>query len=181
MSKVLAFAGSNSSISINYELVSYVAGQMIDEDVKLIRLTDYHLPMYQIDHEDSRGFPQDLENLHQEIKAADALIISVNEHNGMISSFFKNVLDWLSRIDRNFLASKKVLLMSTSTGEHAASFARAYVETAVERYKGELISSFGFPSFHTNFDSEKKEITNEALELGVKDTLSQFQQEITFN
>ncbi|MGO1751105.1 MAG: NADPH-dependent FMN reductase [Psychroflexus sp.] len=179
MSKILAFAGSNSSQSINHELVSYVVNQLIDEEVKLIRLTDYHLPIYQIDHEQEKGFPEDLEKLYDEIKAANALIISVNEHNGMVSSFFKNVLDWLSRLDRDFLASKKVLLMSTSTGDNAASASRAYVEIAVERYQGHLVSSFGFPSFPDNFDQEKKKITNEALELGVKDTLSQFQQEIT--
>ena len=120
-----------------------------------------------------------MKNFITEIKAANALIISVNEHNGMVSSFFKNVLDWLSRLDRNFLASKKVLLMSTSTGAYAASASRAYVEIAVERYQGQLVSSFGFPSFPDNFDQEKNQITNEALELGVKDTLSQFQQEIT--
>ncbi|SEA36691.1 NADPH-dependent FMN reductase [Psychroflexus halocasei] len=178
MSKILAFAGSNSSQSINHELVSYVVNQLIDEEVKLIRLTDYHLPIYQIDHEQEKGFPEDLEKLYDEIKAADALIISVNEHNGMVSSFFKNVLDWLSRLDRNFLASKKVLLMSTSTGENAASASRAYVETAIDCYKGEVLNSFGFPSFQDNFDIEKKEITDETLQLGVKDTLSQFQQKI---
>ena len=56
MSKILAFAGSNSSQSINHELVSYVVNQLIDEEVKLIRLTDYHLPIYQIDHEQEKDF-----------------------------------------------------------------------------------------------------------------------------
>ncbi len=178
MSKILAFAGSNSKTSINYELVKFVSDQLIEEEVKLIKLTNYDLPMYNINNEEDNGFPPVLDLLYREIKDAKALIISVNEHNGMLSSFFKNVLDWLSRVDRNFLEGKKVLLMSTSTGPGAASSARAYVETAVERYKGEVVSSFGFPSFTDNFDLEKQEITNETLLLGVKDTLSNFQQEI---
>ncbi|TQD40045.1 NADPH-dependent FMN reductase [Haloflavibacter putidus] len=178
MGKILAFAGSNSKTSINYELVKFVSDQLIEEEVKLIKLTNYDLPMYNINNEEDNGFPPVLDLLYREIKDAKALIISVNEHNGMISSFFKNVLDWLSRVDRNFLEGKKVLLMSTSTGPGAASLARTYVEAAIERYKGEVVSSFGFPSFTDNFDLEKQEITNETLLLGVKDTLSNFQQEI---
>lgn len=179
MSKILAFAGSNSKLSINYELVQFVSGQLVQEEVKLIKLTDYTLPIYNINSEEDEGFPPALEELYNEIKNAKALIVSVNEHNGMLSSFFKNVLDWLSRLDRNFLEGKKVLLMSTSTGSGAASLARAYVEGAIKRYKGEVVSSFGFPSFTDNFDVQKQEITNETLLLGIKDTLSHFQQEIS--
>tara|TARA_R110002020_G_scaffold179365_4_gene372923 strand:- start:83104 stop:83763 length:660 start_codon:yes stop_codon:yes gene_type:complete len=178
MKKILCFAGSNSRHSINTILVNYVANKIIDHEVKIISLLDYELPMYSLDLENERSFSADLQVLRNIIKDHDALIISVNEHNGSISAFFKNHLDWLSRLDRNFLEGKKVLLMSTSPGARGAKSALEFCKLVLPRFGAEIVESFSFPSFQDNFSIEENKITNDVLEMGLNDMLSTFEHHI---
>jgi len=178
MKKILAFAGSNSSNSINHELVTYVASEIKEHTVKTIKLTGYQMPMYSEDEEKERGFPGMLLGLQQEISEVDALIISVNEHNGSWSAFFKNIIDWLSRLDRNFLAGKKILLMSTSPGQRGGMSALEFAKSMFPRFGGEIVESFSFPSFHANFSIEKNEVIDDTLLLGLKEVLSTFAHQI---
>ncbi len=132
--------------------------------------------MYDIDHEKEKGFPVNVQVMQNLIKESDALVIAVNEHNGTVSAFFKNFIDWLSRIDRNFLAEKKILLVSTSNGARGAASALEYAKGIFSRFGGQVVESFSFPSFKDNFDSDR--VLNEILELGIADVLTTFSHEI---
>jgi NAD(P)H-dependent FMN reductase len=178
MKKVLLFAGSNSSASINHKLVSFVAGILSTHNTNLIRLTDYALPMYGEDLEREAGFGANLHALYHEIKGADALVISVNEHNGTVSAFFKNTLDWLSRLDRSFLEGKPILLMSTSRGKRGASSALQYAEGILPRFGGKVLNSFSLPNYSENFSEEKNRVVNETMFLGMMDVLQNFSHQI---
>ncbi len=180
MKKILAFAGSNSSVSINHSLVAFAASQITSHEVKVIRLTDFPLEIYSEDLEKERGFSVDLRLLLNEIKEADGLIVSVNEHNSGPSAFFKNVLDWLSRIEYKFLAEKKILLMSTSPGKGGAATSLEYVKKSmINRYGGDVVENFSFPSFSENFSLEENTITNELLLPGFIDVLQNFEHQIS--
>jgi len=96
-----------------------------------------------------------LVKLKEKISKADALIVSVNEHNSGPSAYFKNFMDWLSRLDRNYLENTKVLLMSTSPGKRGAIGAHEYVKEAFSRVGAEIVSTFSLPGFHSNFDEAK--------------------------
>ena len=109
MKKILAFAGSNSSVSINHKLAAYAASQVSTQHADVISLRDFEMPIYSHDYEESHSVPDNTKKLNEEISKYDGLIISVNEHNGGLSAFFKNCMDWLSRNDRNFLVGKKVI------------------------------------------------------------------------
>ena len=163
MKKIVAFAGSNSSTSINYKLVRHVASLIEGHRVEVIKLTDYPLPLYSIDNENNEGFSAELNQLLDKLKDADGLMISVNEHNGTVSAFFKNTLDWLSRIDCNFLEGKKVVLMSTSPGKRGGLSALEYISGFLPRIKADVVASFTFPSFSENFSEEENRILNEDL------------------
>jgi len=178
MKKILVFSGSNSTKSINDKLAKFAASQIVGHDIEIIKLTDYVLPFFSEDIESERGFPIDLKMLYNKIKEADALIISVNEHNGMISAFFKNTLDWLSRLDRNFLKNKKVLLMSTSTGKHGGSRALEYSKYILPRFGATIIESFSIPSFVLNYSEESQSLSDEVLLLGFTDVLQNFAHQI---
>ncbi|WP_299607027.1 NAD(P)H-dependent oxidoreductase [uncultured Aquimarina sp.] len=178
MKNILAFAGSNSSTSINQQLIEYVSSEISEHKIKIMKLVNYPIPMYSEDEERENGFPGMALGIKQEISEADALIISVNEHNGSLSAFFKNIIDWLSRIDRNFLAGKKILLMSTSPGQRGGLTALEYAKNVFPRFGGEIIESFSFPSFHANFSTEEKTIKDETLLLGLKEVLSTFAHQI---
>lgn len=177
--KILAFAGSNSSTSINHAFVSYAASRIASHDVKVIKLIDYPLEMFSEDAEKQRGYSVELRLLLQEIKSADALMISVNEHNGGPSAFFKNVMDWLSRLEYKYLEGKKLLLMSTSDGQRGGAAALEHVKNRIPRHNGEVVESFSFPGFKDNFSLSESKITNEILELGFMDVLQNFEHQIS--
>ncbi|MFT4943799.1 MAG: chromate reductase [Patiriisocius sp.] len=160
MKKIIAFAGSNSSTSINHALVSHVAFTIENCDVTVLRLTDYPLPMYSEDIETKEGFPDALSSLVAIIKKADGVLISVNEHNGTISAFFKNVLDWLSRIDGSYLSGAKVILLSTSDGGRGGQTALSYLTAYYTRKQVAVVASVPFPSFSENFSIKKEKIVN---------------------
>lgn len=178
MKRIMAFAGSNSKESINHLLVTAIVGQIHDMETQIFKLSDYDIPMYGIDKEKDAGIPIDVQLLKTEIDKSHGLIISVNEHNGSISAFFKNILDWLSRADRNYLEGKKVLLASTSPGGRGAKLALEYVKTTLPRFGADVVESFSFPSFQENFDQEKITITNTTLQLGLDQVLASFLQEV---
>ncbi len=174
MKKIVAFAGSNSSTSINHKLVTFAASQIEDYDVKVIKLTDYELPMFSEDLEKEQGFSSNLRLLNQEIAEADALIISVNEHNSGVSAFFKNVTDWLSRLNRDFLKDKKVLLLATSPGGRGAMSALEFTKNTLPRFGAEIIDSFSLPKFYENYLADENKITNSSLSLAFNDVLQNF-------
>ncbi|MBT8209590.1 MAG: NAD(P)H-dependent oxidoreductase, partial [Eudoraea sp.] len=109
MATIIAFAGSNSSTSINYQLVKYTVGLVEEHQVQLLNLANFPFPMYSEDQERKWGFSNSLVEFKDDLKNAAGLVLSVNEHNGSPSAYFKNVLDWLSRVDRKFLEDTPVL------------------------------------------------------------------------
>lgn len=178
MKNILAFAGSNSTKSINHLLVDYISAQLQEHKVKMIKLTDFPMPLYSEDLERQEGFGSWVRVLRNAIEESDALVIAVNEHNWGVSAFFKNVLDWLSRLDRNFLAGKKILLMSTSPGRSGGAQSLQYCKEVLPKFGAEIIESFSLPSFHHNFSVENKEPTNPEIVLGLKQVLSNFSHQI---
>ena len=180
MKRILAFAGSNSPTSINHQLIQCTATRIAEHEVEVFQLKTLHLPMYSIALE-KEGFPEDVEMLHEKIRAADGLMISVNEYNSNVSGFFKNLIDWLSRFNRQFLEGKKLLLMSTAPGKRGGVSALEYVKNQFPRFGGEVVESFSLPNFYENFDSENCRINDEILELGILDVLSSFSQAIKEN
>jgi len=176
MQKVLAFAGSNSSTSINQQLLDHVVGRIQGHEIKEVKLTDYPLPIYSADLEKNEGFPINATIIKNLIAESDALVIAVNEHNGAPSAFFKNIIDWLSRVNRNFLEGKQILLISTSPGKRGASSSLEYTKNIFGRFGGEVIESFSLPSFKDNFEEGK--VTNEVLDMGIEDVLTTFAHQI---
>ncbi len=161
MAAILAFAGSNSSTSINYKLVRYTSAMVNGHEIQLLDMTRYPFPMYSADDEKQKGYSNSLIELKNDIQKADALMLSVNEHNGNPSAYFKNVVDWLSRLERKFLLDTKVLLMSTSGGKRGGMGALTVVENMLPRFGAEIVATFSLPSFGENFGSDG--ITDEAL------------------
>ena len=179
MKKIIAFAGSNSSRSINHKLVEFTTSNIKSHSINIIKLTDYNLPIFGEDIEREEGYPNALSRLHDEIKSADAVIISVNEHNGAVSAFFKNTMDWLSRINIKFLEHKKVLLLSTSNGRRGGLGALNYMNSMVPRYGGEVIESYAFPSFSKNLSIEDQSITDDTIKSEFEKLLLNFESQVT--
>ncbi len=56
--KVLAFAASTSTQSINKQLVTYAVSMLADATTEVIDLNDYALPVFSVDVEQELGQPE---------------------------------------------------------------------------------------------------------------------------
>ncbi|WP_461534270.1 NADPH-dependent FMN reductase [Sinomicrobium sp.] len=175
---ILAFAGSNSSASINYQLVVYTASIIENRTVKKFDMSEKAFPMYSYDHEKNDGIPEEVTGFLEEIRGAEGLIIAVNEHNGNLSAYFKNLIDWLSRADKDFLSDKRVFLMSTSHGKRGAMSALSHAENTLPRFGATISASFSLPSFGENFSVEEQRIINPELQREHQEALNSFLKEM---
>ena len=155
MATILAFAGSNSTVSINFQLVKYTTSLIADHKIQLLNMAHYPFPMYGMDYEREHGFSNSLVELKDDIQNAAGVVISVNEHNSNPSAYFKNLIDWLSRLERKFLLDKSVFLMSTSGGKRGGATALEITEKTLPRFGTKEIVTFSLPNFNDNFDREK--------------------------
>lgn len=177
MSSILAFSGSNSSTSINYKLVKHTVSLVKEHNVRLMNMANYPFPMYSEDYEKENGFSNSLIEVKNDIQNSDGLIISVNEHNSNPSAYFKNFLDWLSRLDKEFIKGKKILLMSTSPGKRGGVGAHEVSKNILSRFGAASITNFILPSFHENF-VEGKGITDSELAKAHEKAVAEFLAEI---
>ncbi len=115
--KTAAFAGSTSSKSINKKLVTYTLQQFKNQEVELLDLNDFEVPIYSMDREEELGIPEAILELANKLDDADLILLSLAEHNGSYTAAFKNTYDWLSRIkERKVFSEKPVFLMAVSPG-----------------------------------------------------------------
>ena len=77
---------------------------------------DLRLPLYDGDLEDAEGIPPEVEKLADQIKSADAVLISTPEYNKNLSGVLKNALDWVSRVKGMAWKDKPVVLMAAADG-----------------------------------------------------------------
>ena len=77
--KILAFAASSSSNSINKKLVTYAASLIEDAEIEILDINDYEMPLFSEDREKELGQPDAATRFFNKIGAADALIISFAE------------------------------------------------------------------------------------------------------
>jgi NAD(P)H-dependent FMN reductase len=128
----------------------------------MMNMAMFDLPMYSEDHEKEFGYTNSLAELRDDLRKADGLLISVNEHNSNPSAYFKNLLDWLSRLELKFLENTKIFLMSTSPGKRGAISSLEKVKDILPRFGGEVVITFSLPSLHHNF-KEGEGILDEKL------------------
>ena len=176
---VLAFAGSNSSASINYQLVTYTVSMIENHNIRRFDMSGKPFPMYSMDRERDDGIPGEVTGFLDEIRNATALIIAVNEHNRNFSAYFKNLIDWLSRADRNFLAGKQVFLMSTSTGQGAGRNSLSLALKTLPRFGATITATFSLPSFGQHFSPAEGGITDAELRAAHRKALDTFLEELS--
>jgi len=153
--KITAFAGSNSSNSINKKLVTYTASLFQESQIEILDLNDFDIPLYGIDLENDKGIPQPVIKFSNIIKESDLLIISLAEHNGAYTAVFKNLFDWLSRVDGTKAFHKKpIFLMATSPGGRGGINVLELAKGSFSHSDGIIIETYSLPSFSTNFNEE---------------------------
>lgn len=158
--KVIAFAASSSSSSINKKLAGYTLSLLKNVETELLDINDYEMPLFSEDREKELGQPQQAQDFMGKIAGSDALIISFAEHNGSYSAAYKNLFDWCSRINYKVFQGKQVVLLATSPGAHGGSSVLAAATTSAPYFDGVVKASISVPNFYDNFDVENNEMTN---------------------
>ncbi|WP_262148885.1 NADPH-dependent FMN reductase [Chryseobacterium foetidum] len=160
--KILAFAGSNSSTSINRELVKFVLKSFPEDEINLIDLNDFDMPVFSVDRE-KNGFPEEAHNFLKQIENCDVIICSLAEHNRSYSAAFKNIFDWASRINVKVFQNKPMFLMSTSPGGYGGGNVMNTAKTFFPQFAADVKETFSLPKFYENFDLESGVINPEML------------------
>lgn len=165
--KILAFAATSSTRSINKLLVSYAASQLEDVaspiETEILDINDYELPLFSEDRETEIGQPELAKAFLEKIANSDALIISFAEHNGSYTVAYKNIFDWASRINPKVFQNKPMIMLATSPGPGGASSVLTTAVASASFFDGEVKASLSVPSFYDNFDVEKERITNNVI------------------
>jgi len=174
--KILAFAGSNSSRSINKKLVIYAASFFPNDDVEILDLNDYELPLFSVDREDVLGHPKPAQDFLDKITSADLILMSLPENNGNYSSAFKNHFDWMSRIRKDVFQNKPMLLMATSPGGRGGRSVLDIAQSNLRRYGADIRAEFSLPLFNENFDVEAGRISNPEFNAKLQQAIEQVKQ-----
>lgn len=172
MKKITAFAGSNSKQSINKQLAVYASGLVENATVTVLDLNDFQLPLYGIDYELDNGIPETAHQFFEHIKHANGIILSLAEHNGSYTVAFKNVLDWLSRIEKKCWNNLPMLLMSTSPGGRGGQTVLQSAKTSFPHLGAQLVADFSLPSFSQNFIDNT--IVNSDLKQALQQAINKF-------
>jgi chromate reductase, NAD(P)H dehydrogenase (quinone) len=162
--KVLAFAGSSRSDSVNKKLVIEAAKIACEKgaDVKYIDLKDWPIPLYDGDLEAKSGMPENAKSIRRMMIASDVILIASPEYNGSVSALLKNVLDWASRSEekgssRDAFKGKTFVIMSASPGAGGGSRGLVHLRTIIENIGGTVIpQQVVIPGAYQAFDEQGK-------------------------
>lgn len=148
--KILLFAGSNSSQSINRKIVEQAAGMLNGHQTKLIDLRDFPLPLYSVDLEEQKGIPEPAQKLMEIFDEYNDFVVSVAEHNASVSTCFKNTMDWASRTQEDYriLKGKTVWLFSTSPAESGGASALAHARDIFSIFGAKIVNATAIGDFY---------------------------------
>lgn len=165
--KLLAFAASSSSKSINKQLATYAASQVKhnnDAEVEILDINDYEMPLFSEDNEAQLGQPQQAKDFFAKLGQADAIIIAFAEHNGSYTAAYKNLFDWTSRIEQKLFQNKPMVLLATSPGPGGAASVLSAATGSAPYFAGDVKASLSIPSFYDNFDMKEQALKSPELQ-----------------
>ena len=177
--KILAFAATSSRKSINRQLLRYATrlledGLVADVTVELIDLNDHEMPIFSVDREEEDGVPRAAHDFLDRIRRADGLLISFAEHNGSYTAAFKNVFDWVSRVEKRVYQDKPTVMLATSPGPGGAARVLASAVAAAPTFGNDLRAHLSIPGFYGNFDMENGTLTDPDLDGRLRAALAGF-------
>ena len=99
--KILAFAGSLRSGSLNKKLVRIAAdgARGAGGEVTEIDLRDVPMPLYDGDIEREQGLPPNAKLFKRLLMEHHGFLVSTPEYNSAIPAVLKNAIDWASRAE----------------------------------------------------------------------------------
>lgn len=169
--KITAFAASNSSTSINLALVKYISTYFQNDEVNILNLNDFEMPIYSQDR-NNQGVPAHATKFNKILTDSDIIIIGLAEHNGSFTTAFKNIFDWASREDMNVFKQKPMLLLSTSPGARGGASVMESAKSIFPFFGGNIKETFSLPFFFENI--KDGEIVNSEFKTQIEEVITNF-------
>ena len=169
--RVIAFAASSSRRSINKMLVTHACSFFENVEVEILDLNDYELPLFSVDREEELGQPELARAFLRKISDADGIVLSFAEHNGAYSAAYKNLYDWVSRIQPRVYQDKPMVLLSTSPGGRGGKSVMELALAQIPRFGGIIKASVSVPLFTQNFDDESGAVTNDEIKSEIREAV----------
>ena len=135
MAKLLGISGSLRKGSTNTMLVREAARLF---DPAEFVMADLNLPLFNEDVE-AEGNPPEVEALNQQIRDADAIVISTTEYNKSPSGVLKNALDWVSRPRPAPMVGKPTAVLSAAAGIAGGQRAKSAMYLYLIPFQVELV------------------------------------------
>lgn len=163
----------------DHEHPYYAASLVKSHEVNVIDLRDYELPIFSMDTEQSEGIPENAIKLKALFDEHDGFIISLPEHNTSLTAFFKNTIEWVSRIHMSFFEHKSIALFSASPGSGGGRNALAHGEKVLSGYMtGNVVGTVFVPSFHQNVETDVNDaikIIDSEIDKNINDVLAKLE------
>jgi chromate reductase, NAD(P)H dehydrogenase (quinone) len=173
MKNIVAIGASNSSKSINKTFAVYAAQKIENAHIQIADLIELELPLFSPDLQALKGIPDNAQIFRKLITHSDGIVLSLAEYNGMVTTAFKNLWDWTSRIDKDFWQKKPMLLLATSPGGRGAMSVLNTVKTLLPHFGGNVIADFSLPRFQQTFTPNG--LKDEALNTELNNKIELFQ------
>ncbi|MEL6632391.1 MAG: NAD(P)H-dependent oxidoreductase [Bacteroidota bacterium] len=171
---ILVFGASNSRQSINKRLAVFAANQLTDVQLEIVDLNDFPLPMYSKDDERETGVPENAKLFATVIERCDGIVASFPEHNGLFTAVFKNLWDWMSRLDTaKIWRDKPMFLLSASPSRRQHNYVMKAAKDLFPAFGGVIVAEFYLRSFSQTF--EEGEIKVPELAADFKLALNKYQ------
>ena len=125
-------AGSTNRLLLAEAARVFGAAKLVDADLRL--------PLYDNDLEDASGMPDSVQLLADQIRGADAVVISTPEYNKSLSGVLKNALDWVSRVPGSAWRDKPVAIVSAADGRAGGERAQFALRLCMVAFRPRLLT-----------------------------------------
>ena len=158
---ILGISGSLRQGSLNTAALRACAS-LLPEGVALSLADLSEVPLYNEDIR-AQGLPSSVQQLREQIKAADAILIATPEYNYSFPGVLKNAIDWASRPPDQPFDGKPIALMGATPGGLGTSRAQYHLRQVFIYLNGHVLNrpEVMISAAPTKFDNDGK-LTDES-------------------
>lgn len=180
---IFVFCASNSSKSINKELLKECVKHLDGNDFTFKTMADFELPVFGQDLEgNGQPYPTAALDFIHLVQESDAIILATPEHNSSMPAAFKNLVDWCSRypdLGKNkVFHNKPVFLLSTTPGGRGGKSNLEHLSSVMPWWGADIQKTLSVPSFYTHYDKDADTLDSETM-TKVQTSVNEFMQTIT--
>lgn len=101
--------------------------------------------------------------------------MSFAEHNGFTTTAWKNVFDWMSRIEMNVFQGKRMVLLAATPGTRAGAGVLGSQDMLIPNFGGEIVGKLGIGTWNDVWDTETQTLTRPEDNTALGDVLCALQ------